>query len=217
ALLSPSHSGTHLLPAPDDSDSTMLIGTIKPRNRVHAVWLTWPDALHIRGSVIRISFPPVLVMTGYGVGIAFLIRDHPKLAVNLSIMTPVAVVLSLLLVFRTNSAYDRFWEGRKLWQDLMVTSRNLVRSVWCSVADKTAEDRQHKRQALKDVVAFVIAIKHYLRGEEGIEHADFEGLLSPELRVRMVSNGVMGDYGALDDNGAGRNSPAQRATSHASL
>ncbi|KAJ2708787.1 hypothetical protein H4R19_004575, partial [Coemansia spiralis] len=153
--------------ASDDSDTAMLIDSAVPRNRVHAVWLTWPDALRIRGSVIRLSFPPVLLMTGYGVGIAFLIRAHPKLAVNLSIMTPVAVVLSLLLVFRTNSAYDRFWEGRKLWQDLKVTSRNLVRSLWCGVAEKTPEDLQRKRQALKDAVAFVIAIKHYLRGEDG--------------------------------------------------
>lgn len=30
-----------------------------------------------------------------------------------------AGALSLLLVFRTNSAYDRFWEGRKLWGKLV--------------------------------------------------------------------------------------------------
>ena len=33
--------------------------------------------------------------------------------------------ISMLLVFRTNTAYDRWWEGRKLWGALVNTSRNL--------------------------------------------------------------------------------------------
>lgn len=35
-------------------------------------------------------------------------------------------VISLLLVFRTNTAYDRWWEGRKLWGGLVNSSRNLA-------------------------------------------------------------------------------------------
>ena len=34
-------------------------------------------------------------------------------------------VLSMLLVFRTNSAYDRWWEGRKIWGSVVNNSRNL--------------------------------------------------------------------------------------------
>lgn len=34
--------------------------------------------------------------------------------------------ISMLLVFRTNTAYDRWWEGRKLWGQLVNTSRNLA-------------------------------------------------------------------------------------------
>ncbi|KAJ1728223.1 hypothetical protein LPJ61_004150 [Coemansia biformis] len=195
----------------------MLIHSAAPRNRVRALGFVWPDALHLRGSVIRISFPPVLIMTGYGVGIAFLIRQHPNLAVNLSIMTPVAVVLSLLLVFRTNSAYDRFWEGRKLWQDLIVSSRNLIRNIWCGTNEKSVEDRLRKQQVLKEISAFVIAIKHYLRGEDGIEYADFDGLLSPELRVRLMSTHDPVNYGTIGNCGVGHNSPEQRGTSHANL
>lgn len=36
------------------------------------------------------------------------------------------LVISLLLVFRTNTAYDRWWEGRKLWGALVNNSRNLA-------------------------------------------------------------------------------------------
>lgn len=38
----------------------------------------------------------------------------------------VGLVLSVLLVFRTNAAYDRWWEGRKLWGALVNSSRNLA-------------------------------------------------------------------------------------------
>lgn len=41
--------------------------------------------------------------------------------------TLLGVVVGLLLVFRTNSSYDRFWEGRKLWGSLINESRNLGR------------------------------------------------------------------------------------------
>lgn len=39
--------------------------------------------------------------------------------------TMIGFVISLLLVFRTNTAYDRWWEGRKLWGSLVNNSRNL--------------------------------------------------------------------------------------------
>lgn len=39
----------------------------------------------------------------------------------------VGLALGLLLVFRTNSAYDRFWEGRKLWGGIVNETRNLIR------------------------------------------------------------------------------------------
>ncbi len=35
-------------------------------------------------------------------------------------------VISLLMVFRTNTAYERWWEGRRFWGQLVNTSRNLA-------------------------------------------------------------------------------------------
>jgi ion channel-forming bestrophin family protein len=40
----------------------------------------------------------------------------------------VAPALGLLLVFRTNQSYDRWWEGRKLWGAMLNTCRNIARS-----------------------------------------------------------------------------------------
>lgn len=46
---------------------------------------------------------------------------------NINIMhSLLGFVISMMLVFRTNSAYDRWWEGRKLWGSLTNNSRNLA-------------------------------------------------------------------------------------------
>src|SRR5687768_1629239 len=51
---------------------------------------------------------------------------HMEFLSNLmAVYSLIGFVLSLLLVFRTNSAYDRWWEGRKKWGELVNTTRNL--------------------------------------------------------------------------------------------
>lgn len=49
------------------------------------------------------------------------------------------MVVGLLLAFRTNTAYDRFWEGRKLWSSLDVQMRNFSRMIWVGMKE-TAHD-----------------------------------------------------------------------------
>lgn len=50
-----------------------------------------------------------------------------SLVKNISVMhSLLGFVLSLLLAYRTNTVYDRWWEGRKLWGGLVNTSRNLA-------------------------------------------------------------------------------------------
>jgi ion channel-forming bestrophin family protein len=77
-----------------------------------------------------------------------------------------SIVLGLLLVFRTNTAYERFWEGRKLWGTLVNVVRNLARYIWVAIEEKDPEDRTAKIQTLRLLVAFAIATKLHLRSEK---------------------------------------------------
>ncbi|KAF9981732.1 hypothetical protein BGZ65_003630 [Modicella reniformis] len=53
-----------------------------------------------------------------------------------SVITPaLSVVIGLILAFRTNTAYDRFWEGRKLWASLDVQIRNFSRMIWVGMKE----------------------------------------------------------------------------------
>lgn len=65
-----------------------------------------------------------------------------------------AFALSLLLVFRTNSSYDRWWEGRKLWGGVVNRTRDFVRQV-SAVAKQRRGPRvcEHGEQAAQPVCA----------------------------------------------------------------
>jgi putative membrane protein len=67
-------------------------------------------------------------------------------------------VISLLLVFRTNTAYDRWWEGRRMWGSMVNDSRNFVSKI--SVMDLSLETR--KRIGVL-VPLFSFSVKEHLR------------------------------------------------------
>src|SRR4051794_18824993 len=50
---------------------------------------------------------------------------HPMLPTTVHVL--IGTALGMLLVFRTNSSYDRFWEGRRMWGNIINESRNLAR------------------------------------------------------------------------------------------
>ncbi|EKX47030.1 hypothetical protein GUITHDRAFT_52696, partial [Guillardia theta CCMP2712] len=65
--------------------------------------------------------------------------------------------LSLLLVFRTNSAYDRFWEARKIWSEMI----SAVRELSCIAhSSMRGWDREHLLQLL---AAYPVILLHHLR------------------------------------------------------
>lgn len=79
-------------------------------------------------------------------------RDHVK---NLSIVhTMLTFVISMLLVFRTNSAYDRWWEGRKLWGALVNNSRNLA----IKLNGMLSSEDKHNRQFYKKIIPMYASI-----------------------------------------------------------
>ena len=93
------------------------------------------------------------------------------------------IVLGLLLVFRTNTAYERFWEGRKAWGLLVNTVRNLSRQMLVAIAEYTPSDRKAKVAAVKLLPAFAIALKLHLRSEP--VNAELEANLLPAQFDRL--------------------------------
>jgi putative membrane protein len=119
-----------------------------------------------QGSVIPAILPKILICVLFSLFVVFLDQKGFNLSIPVRSGLIPSILLGLLLVFRTNTAYDRFWEGRKIWGTLINTVRNLARGIWVTVIESTPQDREVKRQVLQLLVAFAIAMKLHLRGEK---------------------------------------------------
>jgi ion channel-forming bestrophin family protein len=123
---------------------------------------------HLAHSVIAAILPWILLCGGYGFFVSLVnhfghlsvVRDSKVLP---NVVLCLNIVLSLLLVFRTNTAHERFWEGRKLWGAMVNTVRNLARGIWIVIEENDPQDRVHKEATLRLVVAFAVAMKLHLR------------------------------------------------------
>ena len=94
-------------------------------------WITFIFRFH-KSDTFRQLIPMMIFIGLYSGGIAYVelnlwqLKDS-SVVKNISIMHGMlGFVISLLLAYRTNTAYDRWWEGRKLWGTLVNNSRNLA-------------------------------------------------------------------------------------------
>lgn len=106
----------------------------------------------------------------FTLGIAYLeikyIGNTESLKDLMQVYSLVGFVLSLLLVFRTNTAYDRWWEGRKKWGELVNNSRNLAIKI-----SALTDDAQTKQYFSRMIANYAISMKEHLR----------EGVITDEL------------------------------------
>ena len=94
-------------------------------------WFTFIFRFH-KADTFRKLFPLIIGVSIYAAAIGYLEIEVLHLSEksylkNIPIMhSLLGFAISMLLVFRTNTAYDRWWEGRKLWGNLVNNSRNLA-------------------------------------------------------------------------------------------
>jgi putative membrane protein len=104
-------------------------------------WFTFIFRFH-KADTFRTLFPVMIAIGIYSGIIGYLEVEYFKLSdnsyvKNITIMHGMlGFVISLLLVFRTNTAYDRWWEGRKLWGSLVNNSRNFAIKLSVMLTDK---------------------------------------------------------------------------------
>ena len=107
----------------------------------------------------------------FTLGIAYIeikyIGNTEKLSELMQVYSLIGFVLSLLLVFRTNTAYDRWWEGRKKWGELVNNSRNLAIKI--SALTDDPEIRTYFKRMISN---YVFAMKEHLREGVKIEELD---------------------------------------------
>lgn len=111
-------------------------------------------SLYSKTDTVRLLWPYILLVILYCWLIAYIEIEVLQLSNNSWVKNiPVlhntlGFVISLLLVFRTNTAYDRWWEGRKLWGDLVNTSRNLAIKLAHIIPEENKEERAFFRNII---------------------------------------------------------------------
>ena len=90
------------------------------RTTFFAVRGTMLGVTALRSAVVTLLATPLLLLHFYREPFTF---PNPT-----AVHGFVGTALGLLLVFRTNQSYDRWWEGRKLWGAMVNTCRNLARA-----------------------------------------------------------------------------------------
>ena len=147
----------------------------------------------VKGSIL----PSVALYVGFATVWATLITclyflaGWKSLAVSNFIIAILSIVVGLTLVFRTNTAYDRYsflslvvvtnpprkllliyryWEARKLWATLKTHCRNLGRFIFIVANNRNLcpKDIEERMGAINLLAALPVAIKHQLRQENGI-------------------------------------------------
>ncbi len=104
-----------------------------------------------------------LIVGFYALGVVLsinLLNLAPEIAMNLSIFSLLGVILSIFLVFRTNSAYDRWWEARKQWGALVNNTRNFAIYVDTMFPE---EDNDVRHYFAKYISNFCLALVEHLR------------------------------------------------------
>ncbi|KAJ7625807.1 UPF0187-domain-containing protein [Roridomyces roridus] len=110
-----------------------------------------------------------------------------NLAISSSLLTVLGTVLGLVISFRTSTAYERYQEGRKLWTNITIASRNIAQLIWIHVPfERVDKDKKkiteiqsviEKKSMINLVQGFSVAVKHFLRSEPGVYYEDLYPLI----------------------------------------
>jgi putative membrane protein len=128
-------------------------------------WLKLILKFHKSDSLRQLA-PALILMAIFTAFISYIEQTYlkNKLPNSLTLFHQIAgFVISLTLVFRINTAYDRWWEGRKAWGNLLNNCRNLLIKLNTFVPENEIE----KRKTIVFLISsYAFVLKEHLRGNK---------------------------------------------------
>lgn len=130
-------------------------------------WLKAIFQFH-KADTFRALIPLLIIIFLYSLGIVYAAKHFSTLVQspfvrNITVMhTLLGFAISMLLVFRTNTAYDRWWEGRKLWGTLVNNSRNLAIKINTFLP---VEDKASRKFFAQAISLYAMLLKRHLQKE----------------------------------------------------
>jgi putative membrane protein len=125
--------------------------------------------LTMRGSVLPSIWKSLTITTLLAIVVTIShgqLWDH-KIKLTVVPFTLMGLPLAIFLGFRNNSAYDRYWEGRKLWGELVLRNRNFARQCLSLIDDGpaggTPDAPALRERMIRRAIAYAHALRHHLR------------------------------------------------------
>ncbi len=145
----------------------------------------------LRGSIIQRVFPQILAIGALSALVVALHAFRPGLLPDFS-NAPFALIgiaLSIFLGFRNNACYDRWWEARKQWGQVIFTTRQFARQLLVVEHGNSENGEAERRRLVRLVIAFTHALVPHLRPGESRDAA--EAFMPAELveHYRTSRNG----------------------------
>lgn len=143
--------------------------------------------LSLHNSALSKTLPRTLVFTVFATIVTWLEMgsEYQRYTLTLAPFTLIGLAISVFLGFRTNVAYDRYWEGRKLWGALVNVSRSFARQA-TTLIDSGSRDKDDEiaRVLVRRAIAFACALKHHLRDTDPCD--ELGAYLSSEELSRLA-------------------------------
>ena len=129
-------------------------------------WFKLIFALH-KSDTMRILWKEIIYIVLFTLLISFLLINYfpykNQLGALMSVYSLIGFVISLLLVFRTNTGYERWWEGRKQWGAMVNNTRNFAIKISSILSNDDTDVKKYFGTMLSN---YVFAFKEHLR--EGV-------------------------------------------------
>jgi len=130
----------------------------------------------------------LLFITIYSTIVAILYENEhlTRISIPISVPTVMGTVISLLLGFRSNQAYDRWWEARQIWGAIVNESRTLARQTISFTSNLYEDEAIHhfRRNVIKRQIAWCFGLEKMLRKkiptrdlEKWLHKKELEGLV----------------------------------------
>jgi ion channel-forming bestrophin family protein len=130
-------------------------------------------------------YKEIIIVTAYAALIAVLYHNFhfTRISIPIAVPTILGTVISLLLAFKSNQAYDRWWEARTIWGAIVNDSRSLTRQLLTFVSAQHEDDtRAFCQRVAKRQIAWCYCLGRHLRGQDPLYGAE-RFLSSEDMRI----------------------------------
>ena len=138
-----------------------------------------------KSDTFRILLPTMIVLGLLTTGACYVEKQYLKDEIpSLTIFHQITgFIISLVLVFRINTAYDRWWEGRKQWGALVNHARSLALKVHAMIPNS---DKELRQQVAWQISNYPFALKEHLRSNVILAEIKFGKLMNEQDYVKHV-------------------------------